>query len=285
MIEARVAAATGRRVRAVRPVETRGFALAFHGIAEFADGSTAFVKAGAEDVTSRFVRRELRFYRSLEGSFMPTLLGFDEGDPPVLVLEDLGGERWPPPWDDGAVESVQASLRRVWSALPPEWVPRVAEAPEDLAGGWCEIARDPAPFLSTGLASEAWLQRSLPVLREAAARAPLDGDALLHLDVRSDNICLTERGAVLVDWNWVHLGNPDLDLAAWLPSLHLEGGPAPEDLLPDAGELAAAVAGFFGARAGKPPPPTAPRVREAQRAQCEVALAWACRELAIEWER
>jgi aminoglycoside phosphotransferase (APT) family kinase protein len=108
---------------------------------------------------------------------------------------------------------------------------------------------------------------------------------LLHLDVRSDNLCLADRGAVLVDWNLVHTGNPDLDLAAWLPSLRLEGGPAPEELLPDAGELAAALAGFFLSRAGLPPPPTAPLVRQIQLAQGEVALAWACRELALEWDR
>ncbi len=40
------------------------------------------------------------------------------------------------------------------------------------------------------------------------------------------------------------------------------------------------LAGFFGSRAGLPPPPTAPTVRGFQRAQLEVSLAWAERELA-----
>ena len=85
---------------------------------------------------------------------------------------------------------------------------------------------------------------------------------------------------MVVDWNLVHRGNPDLDLAGWAPSLRLEGGPPPHELLPDAGGLAALLAGFFGCRAGLPPPPTAPTVRELQRAQLEVALEWAERELA-----
>jgi hypothetical protein len=234
-------------------------------------------------VTSQFFRDELRFYQSVEGSFMPRLLGYDAGEPPLLVLEDLSEGRWPPPWDVAAVESVRRSLREVWATQPPDWVPPVTAERERLFGGWREIERDPAPFLSLRLCSREWLEAALPVLSAAAESAPVEGDALLHLDVRSDNICLTDRGAVLIDWNLVHRGNPDVDLAAWASSLYLEGGPAPELLLPEAGELAAALAGFFGARAGLPPPPTAPKVREVQRAQLEVALAWACRELGLEW--
>jgi len=285
VIEERVAAAVGRSVRSLRRVQTRGYALAFHAIAEFDDGSTAFVKAGAEEVTSGFLRDELRFYKTVEGPFMPRLMGYDERDPPLLVLEDLSDGRWPPPWDDAAIESVRESLTEVWATTPPEWVPPAADEKEQLLGGWAEIEKDPDPFLSLGLCSATWLETSLPVLRAAAEGAPVDGDALLHLDVRSDNICLTDRGAVLVDWNWVHRGNPDLDLAAWASSLHMEGGPAPERLLPGGGQLGAGLAGFFGARAGLPPPPTAPKVREVQRAQLEVALAWVCRELALEWDR
>jgi hypothetical protein len=282
VIEERVSVAVGRGVRSLRRVETRGYAQAFHAIAEFDDGSTAFVKAGAEEITSGFLREELRFYESVEGAFMPHLLGYDAGDPPLLVIEDLSDGRWPPPWDAAAVESVRESLSAVWSTPPPEWVPPIEEAREVLLGGWAEIERDPEPFLSLGLCSSEWLDRALPVLRTASESAPIDGDALIHLDVRSDNICLAARGAVLVDWNLVHRANPDLDLAAWAPSLHMEGGPAPEELVAGAGLLAAALAGFFASRAGLPPPPTAPKVREVQRAQLEVALPWACLELDIE---
>jgi hypothetical protein len=285
VIEERVSAAVGRRVRSVRRVQTRGYAMAFHAITEFDDGSTAFVKAGAEEITSQFLRDELRFYESVQGDFMPRLLGFDQADPPLIVLEDLSDARWPPPWDAAAIESVRESLAAVWATTPPEWVPSVTQERERFLGGWAEVERDPTPFLSLGLCSTEWLEASLPALRAAAESAPVEGDALLHLDVRSDNLCLAHRGAVLVDWNWVHRGNPDLDLAAWASSLHLEGGPPPEELLPGGGRLGAALAGFFGARAGLPPPPTAPGVREFQRAQLEVALGWACRELALEWER
>jgi hypothetical protein len=284
VIEDRVSAAAGRPVRSLRRVQTRGYALAFHAIADFADGSTAFVKAGAEEITSEFLRDELRFYRSVQAPFLPRLLGYDEADPPFLVLEDLSDSRWPPPWDESSIAAVRATLEAVWSTPPPDWLPPIVDERERLVGGWAEIEADPQPFLSLGLCTAEWLEHALPVLSHAAVTAEIEGETLIHLDVRSDNIALTDRGAVLVDWNFAHRGNSEFDLAAWLPSLHVEGGPPPDELLPAAGGYAAALAGFWGARAGLPPPPTAPQVREVQRAQLEVALGWAVRELELRWD-
>jgi Phosphotransferase enzyme family len=282
VIANRVSQLLGRRVVSLERIESGGYATAYHAVADLEDGHSVFVKAGTEEVTSRFLRDEIGFYRSFQAPFMPVFHGADDGDPPILVIEDLREGRWPPPWDGDAVNAVRQTLRGVASSTPPEWLEPVAT--DWLRGGWAGIERDPEPFLSTGMCSRDWLEASLPVLREAAETAPVDGDALLHLDVRSDNICLTERGAVLVDWNQACIGNPELDVAAWLPSLRLEGGPEPEEILPGGGGFAAVLAGFFGSRVGLPPPPTAPQVREIQRAQLEVALAWASRELDLRFD-
>jgi aminoglycoside phosphotransferase (APT) family kinase protein len=99
--------------------------------------------------------------------------------------------------------------------------------------------------------------------------------------VRSDNVCFVGDRAVLVDWNWAAIGNPVIDLAAWLPSLHAEGGPPPEEILFGEPEAASLIAGFFAARAGLPPPPTAPKVRHVQLEQLRTALHWAARALAL----
>ena len=140
---------------------------------------------------------------------------------------------------------------------------------------------DPEPLLSTGACSRDWLERALPELLRASEEVELDGHDLLHLDVRSDNLCLRDGRAVIVDWNLAHVGNPLLDIVAWLPSLKLEGGPDPWELVPDSQGFAALLAGFFASRAGLPPPLTAPRVREFQRRQAEIALPWAARELGL----
>jgi aminoglycoside phosphotransferase (APT) family kinase protein len=84
-----------------------------------------------------------------------------------------------------------------------------------------------------------------------------------------------------VDWNLAHVGNPLLDIVGWLPSLKLEGGPDPWELVPDSQGFAALLAGYFASRAGLPPPATAPHVREFQRRQAEIALPWAARELGL----
>lgn len=146
--------------------------------------------------------------------------------------------------------------------------------------GWSRVAADPPPFLGLGLCSSGWLERALPALLAAEAAAPLAGEALLHLDVRSDNVCFRPEPA-LVDWNWAARGDARVDLAFWAPSLRLEGGPPPEALLPDEPGLAAWVSGFFAARAGLPAGPPPPRVRALQRAQLSVALPWAARALGL----
>jgi Phosphotransferase enzyme family len=269
----------GLEVEALTRVQSSGYTVAYHAIAELADGRTAFVKVATEPVTAEFIRDEQRVYRAVSGPFMPALLALDEDDPPLLVLEDLRAAHWPPPWEPGMIEAVRKTLARVAASPPPRAIPPVGTHRERLVTGWAEIEADSAPFLALAVCSERWLADALPVLREASETAPIDGDSVLHLDVRSDNLCIAERGAVLVDWNHACIGNADLDVACWLPSLRLEGGPEPEEILPGVGGFAALLAGFFGCRAGLPAPPTAPNVREFQLAQLSVALPWAAREL------
>jgi hypothetical protein len=249
-----------------------GYSLNEHWTVEFADGTRAFVKTGHIEPSPQWLREEAGILAQIDAAFAPRLLAFEDGSAPLLVLEELMPARWPPPWQDGDVELVLDALRGV--ATKRIDVPQL----EKVHGNdWREVERDPAPFLSTGLRDDAWLARMLPALLAAADAAPVHGDALVHCDVRSDNLCIRDGGVVLVDWNHARLGNPKFDVAFWLPSLVLEHGPEPTRFGVD--ELAAFVAGFFAARAGLPKPAGAPTVREFQRAQAEVALEWAERVL------
>jgi hypothetical protein len=253
------------------------------------DGSRAFVKIGATLDTAAWIRDEHLVYARLRGApFMPRLLGwFDDPDEdrPVLAVDDLSDAHWPPPWEPGHVQAVLATLRLVHDTPPPPDVARIDQRKIGLDGSWREIEADPGPFLRLGLCPPRWLERCLPELRDAATAADVHGDRLLHLDVRSDNLCLREGTAILVDWNWACVGDPVFEVAAWLPSLHAEGGPAPEEVLPaetpglDA--FAALLAGFFCLHAGKPPIPEAPHVRPLQLAQARTALPWAARALGL----
>jgi len=165
---------------------------------------------------------------------------------------------------------------------PPAGLPPLAHLHELVVNtGWPAIESDPEAFLSLGLCSPRWLDAALPKLRVAAAAVELGGHSLVHVDVRSDNLCLRNGRTLLFDWNQASVGNPLFDLAEWLPSLVAEGGPPPEELLLDAdgAAFAAVFAGFWGARAGLPVPTWGPRLREMQRMPADAALSWAARAL------
>jgi Phosphotransferase enzyme family len=258
-------------------VVSRGYSVNEHWTAGFVDGRRAFLKLASVDPSPQWVRDEHRVFECVTGSFMPQLLGFEDGEHPLLILEDmLPDARWPPPWQPGDVDAVLTALGDVAAAKRAFELPRLAESG---LSGWRDVADDPEPFLGLGMVGAEWLEGSLPVLLEASDPALLDGDALVHCDVRSDNLCLREGHAVLLDWNHARIGNAAFDVAFWLPSLVLEGVPDPESFGVD--EVAVFVAGFFAAQAGLPAPDGAPRVRSFQRAQLGVALPWACKALGL----
>jgi Phosphotransferase enzyme family len=280
-LDERIARAVGSRPVAYRS-RGGGYSSADRFSVTLADGRTVFVKSAAEGNLAGWLRREQEVYAALEGSFIPRLVGWDDdGVRPLLAIEDLSDADWTPHWDAVRIEAVLSALAEISTAQPPPNTAPVEVSFSALFGRWEVVADDPAPFLSVGLRDAAWLDRALPVVLEAAAAAPVHGTGLCHLDVRSDNMCFRDGAAVLVDWNWTSFANPDLDVAAWLPSLSVEGGPPPWEVLPDAPGLAAWLAAVWAAIAGLPPPETAPNVRALQRAQLAVALDWVDRELGL----
>jgi hypothetical protein len=262
-------------------VTTAGYTPADRWVVTLDGGQTAFVKVATDEETASWLRDEHLVYAVLGGApFLPGYLGwYDDGESPVLALEDLSTATWPPPWTREGIDAVRRTLDLVHDTAAFEGLPRADDDRLGLRDGWRGIGAGPTPFLALGLCSPGWLERHLEILDAAARSAPLGGEALLHLDVRSDNVCLRSGEAVLVDWNWATVGNPDLDLFAWLPSLHAEGGPPPEEIAAGGGEMAAAIAGFLCEHAARPPIPAAPRVRAIQLTQARTALPWACRVL------
>jgi hypothetical protein len=255
-------------------------------VVELPDGDTVFVKIAAFDYVAEWFRDERLVYDALDGMpSLPRLLGWDDdGEAPLLALEDLSGARWPPPWDRSSVDAVLTALDALHAAIPRSALPTADERQFGL-DSWPDVAADPAPFLATEICSSEWLTNHLPALAAASAAARIEGEHVLHFDVRSDNLCLTEGRALFVDWNHACMGNPVLDTASWLPSLEAEGGPAPEDILapdtPGLSEIAALLAGYFCARAGLPEISQAPHVRQLQREQAGTALPWAARMLGL----
>lgn len=282
-LSACVACVTGRLPSVWQTVRGGGYTAAQRLRVTFMDGGSAFVKVAVNEDIARWIRQERRVYEDLAGEpFLPIYYGAGETDDsfPFLVLEDLTGAHWPPPWTEAQIQTVRETLDRIHAARPA-LLPTLPTLTEVLAGdsNWSDVASDPSYFLSLGFCSPEWLEGALPTLIAASDAAPREGDAFLHLDVRSDNICLRPDGtAVFVDWNWVCRGNPVIDLAGWLPSLHTETGILPESILPDTREWAAWLAGFWAYRAGRPGPS---HLRAVQKRQLSSALPWAARALAL----
>lgn len=266
------------------PVTTGGHTPARRWVVWLDDGRSAFVKVATDELTASWLRDEHVAYSTLLGApYMPAYVGFyDDGQHPVLAIEDLSAAEWPPPWSRERIDAVLACLEQVASTPPPDGLPMASDDHLGLREGWGEIERDPEPFLRLRLCSKGWLFDALAALLAAARSAPLEGSALLHFDVRSDNVCFRDGRALLIDWSWTSVGNPWIDVAGWLPSLHAEGGPPPELVAPGVpAELAAVVASYFCAHAARPAIPTAPNVRGVQLRQARTALPWAARSLGL----
>jgi hypothetical protein len=287
-LQARIERLLDARLLACRRAEG-GYTPATRLVCDTSRGA-CFVKIGATPLTARFIRRETRtrpargasvaVYGALRGDFMPRLIAAEDHEhEPIFIIEDLSTHDWPPPWDHHKVDRVRAQIEAMHAA--PAGLEAFAQVLNAIVGGWSAVAADPQPFLSLGIADQAWLDAALPALVAAEARCPTEGEALCHWDLRSDNLCLSSSRVLFVDWNLACRSNPALDLGFWLPSLEYEGGPAPERLLPNAPEVAAWVSGFFAARAGRPGIPDAPRVRLVQRQQLSTALPWAIRALGL----
>jgi len=266
----------GARVESCRRVEG-GYTPALRLVCVTCKGSF-FAKVGTTPVTREALRREIHVYNSLSGDFMPRLVASEDDErEPVLVIEDLSAQHWPPPWDARRVGLALAQVDALHDTRAPLETYAQVHGPTD--SEWRAVAADPLPFLSLGLADAAWLEASLPALVRYEESCTTVGDRLTHWDLRSDNVCVAEKRAIFIDWNGACLSNPRLDLGFWLPSLAYEAGVEPETILPDAPEVAARVSGFFAARAGLPQIPDAPRVRQVQRRQLATALPWAVRAL------
>jgi len=269
-----------------------GYTQAERWLVDYDGERRAFIKAAVDPPTTDWLRQEGRLYQAVQESWTAKKLAFHDDDGcVVLVIEDLSHADWTPSWSRERVRAVLDTLRAIHRTPVPEWVPLLVD--EDLGVSeagfrdrWQQVSDSPQGFMELGLCSASWFATHIESLVAAASRAVLAGGDLLHLDVRSDNMCFvpktdgTER-VVLVDWNWVAQGNGQVDVAFWLPTLAMEGGPLPHEILPDEPELAALVSGFFAWEGSQPREGDMIRIRDLQRAQLAVAFPWAIRALGL----
>lgn len=258
------------------------------GVAAAVEGATGtcFVKAVHADANPEspaIHRREAQVLRTLEGVVRAPRLRrvVDEGGWIVLVTDLVDGVNPTLPWTSDGIDPLLAALAEVHAVDASLLDVRPTdEALGRLFTGWAHIAAD-AP--RTRIPSWAAARLDDLVAIEGGWRDAAAGTALLHLDVRGDNLLVADGRGTLVDWPWATRGHPLVDVVLAAPCLAMQGGPTPQDLLRAAGHdpsdervlpLAVATTGLFLARSLEPDPPGLPTVRAFQAAQGDAGLAW-----------
>ena len=262
-----------------------------------ADGRRVFAKAAGPEpnaLTPAMHRQEARVVGLLPADTpAPRLLwSCDEGREGwvVLLFEDIEGRNPAVPWRAGELDRTLDALVALSELLTPS-PPSLSTVVGD-AGGWSVLSGRYWQRLQEERPArlDSWSARNLDRLAglERPAPSAAAGDTLLHLDLRADNLLLTSEQVLVVDWPHARVGAPWIDFVFFAPSVVMQGGPTPEELLarhPTARHaeveaitaVVAAVAGFFTWEGLQPAPAGLPTLRAFQAAQGGVARDWLAR--------
>ena len=261
-----------------------------------ANNRRVFIKA-ASTVPNRDVpgihRVEARIVQALPESIpAPRLLWtYDEGGEGwfMMLFEDIPGQHPAQPWREVELVRVISAMATLSSQLTPSPLtePSVTTASHEVGtrlNGWQRL-HDEQPSQIARL--DGWSSRNLEQLvqLEKMAIGAVEGDTLLHFDLRADNILLTPEKVWFVDWPQACTGADWVDVVFFAPSVTMQGGPLPEKVIarhpsvqitdPAAvTAVVAALAGFFTHRALQPPPPGLPTLRPFQASQGLVTRRW-----------
>lgn len=202
----------------------QGYTAAYTGLVSLADGSQVFVKCASDQNSERWIKKEIKAYRLLQGAdygFMPRLLAVNAHET-AFAIQALVGYDFSSQWSvdklhavmrarkdlkalrylfegdqDFAVRNV-AGVRNKWPALRDEMTLARANAALEQSG-FEPIDASVVERCSSSL--EHWQGRQ---------------DTLIHDDLRADNFAYdpqTKTGK-LIDWAWLCVGDDSLDVAA-----------------------------------------------------------------------
>ncbi|PJI84821.1 phosphotransferase family protein [Luteimicrobium subarcticum] len=287
-----------------------GFSPGLASVLTGADGRRTFVKAAREadqPDAARLNRQEASLVVRLPDHLpVPRLLWCDDTDGwVVLGFEAVDGMPPSTPWDAVTLASSVTALDAVGDLLAPAGLVPVAESVRSMFEGWQRLRAEPDPALADLVPWAAQRLERLAALAQDGTDAAT-GDRLLHLDARADNLLVAADATTwVVDWAHGAVGAPWVEVAAFLPSVGMQGvvgRSAPLVHGRDAaarrvtGELLAAtfeasrhggaadpdavrafvagLAGFFVDSSRRPAVPGIPNLRPFQRAQGVAALAW-----------
>jgi Phosphotransferase enzyme family len=256
-----------------------GFTRAFAAVLTTGGGDRAFVKAAPlDEPIAGWYAREAAVTAALPAEVRAARPRWTlaEAGYFVLCLEAVDGHVPELPWRPHELDAAVHAWQRAASALAgphrADDLPRLSGLIRDHLSPW---SRGPVPDAPT------WANDRVPDLRalERALPGLVDGNGMLHGDLRVDNILIDGAGdAWLCDWTWPCVGQPWFDTVSLLVTAyasgldidhHLAGAP------PDGVDGALAVlGGYWLVSAAAGPSSASPHSRQHQRFSGRAALAW-----------
>jgi aminoglycoside phosphotransferase (APT) family kinase protein len=269
-----------------------GFSPGVAAIVATSQGRKAFVKSSSSlisEPSANANRREIKYTAALQGNpRVPKLLhSFEKNEWVLLVYEVIEGRHPELPWKSDELDLVLSELSKLIASLTPCPHPNLftplAESDTENFNGWSLFSQERSTLRKL---QDPWIEANLESLVSLEERWPdaSRGDALLHTDLRADQILITKDRAVFLDWPHAKIGAAWIDFLFMFPSIVLQKGPGMDTLIersplasvPEAKlfPMAVALAGFFLWNSLQPPFPRLPTLREFQRTQGDVVIRW-----------
>jgi len=264
----------------------------------FFKGTSAHSNTFAQDA----LLREERIYQEIPdllGRWAPRLhTAITVQDWHILLIDDLGPPTVPPwsPTKTQAITHELAAFHQSTMDKPfPAWLTRpdeqlAQESWEKTAHASQEFQTIAALAGSQADEAQAWFHQLTPRIEQAMHTPALRTGpfALLHGDLRSDNLRCIQGHVYLFDWPAATIGRPEWDMVAFAQSIAVEAGPPPEQVLAwyaerfsfrarDLEEALVWWLTFFAERAWRAEIPGLPRLRRFQRQQLATMIAWLAR--------
>ena len=257
-----------------------------------AGGRSGFLKAVHPSInpdSPTLLRAERRVLAHLppDAAVARMIDSFDEGSDGwiAVLLAHVPGQQPPLPWSSTSIARVLAQLEVFAAGVTPAPVPDLARASTALAA-LCSFW----PELAAVEDLDPWLAARVERLHEVAqwALTQVDGDTLVHLDLRADNLLVGSDGSlVIIDWPWavrgarwveqallliefISSGDSSVDPDHWIGQLARTHRIEPLTVV----GLLVGVLSYFEAGGRQPDPPGLPTLRAFQRFQADALRGW-----------
>ncbi|MFM2381334.1 MAG: hypothetical protein RLZZ76_101 [Candidatus Parcubacteria bacterium] len=200
-------------------------------------GEKFFIKIGVDEATKIWAQKEITAYgflKSLEYQHAPALIAYNQ-EKTGFVIDALTAEDgwdWSNTWTKERLDSTLTAMDEL-AKLPlsatQKQLFREGMGMDDSQNGWIQLQGSTERqnyLISTFPQTEVReVLENLSKHFDTSLKHKLSLDTLVHHDVRADNCAWNKetKQVKLVDWNWLQIGDKNLDRASFLVHVHQNG--------------------------------------------------------------